>query len=464
MFCGKVFQTPSGQSYAYITETNRIVTLLPEWYGSIDSAQQENIVFQALEDTDEIIGSPLDAIEWPMTAEEYISRVNDSIPSVILEITQECTLRCEYCVYSGNYEKTRTHSDCHMTMDTVRRGLDFYAEHSKGHSHAQISFYGGEALIRFDIVQYAVEYARKIFDGRSLSFRISSNGTTLTDQVIDWLNINEDISVTVTINGFGHDTYRKFPTGESSLDIIMQNIRRIHNNYPDLWSRVDFLANISSLQELIDLRRFYMDQIGKPPLLITGILEYGGNEKIQSIIHITDTKEAIEEVHRLYCDNLDPYIKPYFHADIYEICLRPVGQRERICKETACCMPFMSNLFISANGKFGPCERVGAWSRCGDIDQGINIDNTLELLRTVLDIQNKRCRNCWCQRLCTICFKDFQAETDGGISLPEALCQEMRAGVEEALRLFCEMGERNPSTLEEIEKSVWEYEAKHCSL
>ena len=435
---GVIVQTSSGKNYAYITETNHIVTLESDWYHAIPIEQKEERVWQALCEAEEIIGQMPESFEWPLSEEEYEVKLKDNLSSIVLEITQECTLRCEYCIYSGNYKNVRTHSNCHMTQEMVKQSLDYYAEHSKQSQNIAISFYGGEALMRFDIVKYAVTYAKEIFLNKSLSFRISSNGTTLTQSIIEWLNENQDIEVVVTVNGFSHDRYRKFPNGEGSLETILKNLRGIRQHYPNLWNRIHFLANIVSLQELLELRRFYMEEIGKPPLLITGILEYGGNEQIKKITQVQDTVEVKEEVYRLYCDMQDSYLKPYFHTEMSEICKRPIGRREKVCQITACCMPFLSSLFVSADGKFGLCERVGVWKDCGDIYRGIDMAYIRRIKKEAVNLFQDRCANCWCQRLCTICFKDFETMENGGIMLPEIFCERMKENVKHTLRLFCE--------------------------
>lgn len=90
---------------------------------------------------------------------------------------------------------------------------------------------------------------------------------------------NEDVSVTVTLNGLPHDKYRKFPSGKGSLDAIGRNLSKIRKHCPGLWKRIGFIANVAPLKELLGLRAYYMEHIGKPPLLVTGILAYGCNEK-----------------------------------------------------------------------------------------------------------------------------------------------------------------------------------------
>ena len=440
---GVLFQTSSGQVYVYNTATNQIITLDSDWYCNISDVQRAERVFQIISDSGVPVGEIPDVINWPMNMQEYLSAVKHFIPSLILEVTQECTLRCGYCVYSGNYYNMRKHSNRYMNYEVIKRSLDFYAEHSRALSEVNISFYGGEALIRLDEVKYAVAYARRIFKDKSVHFHISSNGTTLTGSVTEWLNNNEDVGITVTLNGLSHDKYRRFPSGEGSLDVIERNLFKIRLCYPRLWKRMDFIANVASLRELLDLRTYYMEHIGKPPLLITGILAYGGNENIRRIINTTDAAQVVDEVHRLYFEEKDPYIVPYYDTDIAGIEDRAIGQRDKVCIETASCMPFTSSLFISAAGEFGVCEKAGACSRLGNIYQGINTDYICRMLEAVWKIMNRRCRECWCQRLCTICLKDFQISPQGEVSLPESLCLDMRESIKATLKMFCELGERN---------------------
>ena len=42
------------------------------------------------------------------------------VRQVVLQVTQQCNLRCAYCAYSGNYF-TREHCDKKMTFDTAKR-------------------------------------------------------------------------------------------------------------------------------------------------------------------------------------------------------------------------------------------------------------------------------------------------------------------------------------------------------
>lgn len=451
---GIVFCTPSGQNYAYIKASNHIVTLNNEWVASLDGQMKTKEVFDMLGSLGQLPAVAETNFVWPMNDRQYQEEMQNQLQGIVLEITQECTLRCEYCIYSGNYKNTRTHCSLYMTKETVKQALDFYKAHSTGRKEAHITLYGGEALIRFDVVQYAVAYAKALFADKDLSIRLSSNGTTLNDSVVAWLLENPEVAINITVNGDSHDKYRKFPDGTGSLDVIVRNIARIRDNHPDLWSRVNFLANIVTVQELLDLRKFYQHVIGKPPVMITGIIAEGGNETIQNILAEEDDETAKAIAKELYIQTMDPYIKPYYHGGVTSVCSRRVENQTETVTNSSCCMPFTECLYVSATGKLGMCEKVEFPSGFGNLEHGIDLHLAQKILDNAMAVFHEKCRQCWCQRLCEVCFKDFQIKEDGTLKLPDTVCLRMRKYVENAMVLFCEIAEKNPELIALI-KEQW---------
>ena len=47
-----------------------------------------------------------------------------------------------------------------------------------------IGFYGGEPLLEFPLLKKAVEYSEQQFEGKKLTFNITTNGTLLNDEMI----------------------------------------------------------------------------------------------------------------------------------------------------------------------------------------------------------------------------------------------------------------------------------------
>jgi len=451
---GIVFCTPSGQHYAYIKASNHIITLNNEWVASLNEKTKEQEIFDILEQMGQLSGPEVSKVVWPMSQRQYIDQMQNQLQAIVLEVTQECTLRCEYCIYSGNYEGSRTHSSICMTKETVKQALDFYKDHSTGKNEAHVTLYGGEALLRFEVVRYAVAYAKELFRNKKLSIRLSSNGTTLNDSVIAWLLENPEVAVNVTVNGNLHDTYRKFPDGTGSLDVILRNMHKIRDNHPGLWDRINFLANIVTVQELLDLRTFYQKRIGKPPVLITGIIAEGGNAVIQKILEEKDDAAAKAIAKDLYIQKTDPYVKPYYHGGVTSVCARRVEEQAETYINASCCMPFTECLYVSATGKLGICEKVECPSGFGNLESGVDLTLAQNLLDNALKVFNEKCKHCWCQRLCEVCYKDFQIKENGALELPDSVCLRTRRNIENAMGLFCEIAERNPEMIDAI-KEQW---------
>lgn len=62
-------------------------------------------------------------IEYPQgtNLEEIL---NNCMRIMTLQVTQNCNLRCKYCVYSGSYSN-RVHSNKRMSFETAKSAIDF---------------------------------------------------------------------------------------------------------------------------------------------------------------------------------------------------------------------------------------------------------------------------------------------------------------------------------------------------
>lgn len=436
------FKTESGTGYAYLCDTNQILTL--DKIDITNARFRKELIGQLYKDGI-ILEAEHPEICWPNTYDEYLHKIRFCIQSLVLEITQQCNLRCDYCIYSGNYSGVRTHQDKYMSDDIIKKSINYYFKHNIQSDTATISFYGGEALLDFDKICMAVEYARSInTENKPLKFFISSNGTTLTSKIISWLKNNEDVELTITLNGDQHDRYRHFQSGKGSLETILSSIRKIKTTAPDLWDRIDFLANIVTYSELIKLREFYKEHIEKPPALITGIYSQNGNNIINNIISQKENSQKHKKiVHNLYINQADPYIMPYYNFNIMEIFRRPIGYVADRLHRTSCCMPFTSALFVDSDGSFGICEKVGSDKYLGSISSGINENAVIEMMNSTKDMLNKHCRYCWAKRLCNACYQDFKRDANGNYSIVYEVCENIRKTIEEDLQIFCEIRERN---------------------
>ncbi|MCP5049043.1 MAG: radical SAM protein, partial [bacterium] len=145
--------------------------------------------------------------------------LNASVPAINLEVTQDCNLRCGYCIYHDHFKGKRNYSRESMSFDVAKKAIDFLKEHSFKSESVSMGFYGGEPLMRFPFIRDCVGYAKEIFNGKSLSYHITTNGTLITANVADFL-LSEGFSILVSLDGPEeiHNKYRKDVNGNGSFE------------------------------------------------------------------------------------------------------------------------------------------------------------------------------------------------------------------------------------------------------
>ena len=416
MMAGKLFQDISGRSCFYVTASNEIVIPDQRWLDSWPAAERETAVLREAGGED-IPGPPF---RWPMSREEYHAYLTAKIPRLTLEVTRRCTLRCDYCIYSGNYRYVRTHEALDMPLETAQQSIRVYASRSTGSASRLIRFYGGETFMNFPMIRDSVAYANRLCADKPLHYSISTNGTTLTDKVIEWLAQNRNVTVSITLNGPEHDQYRRFPSGEGSLTTIMNTIKHLWSRHPEVWEKqIHFIANITSDEVLPELRSFYLDKVGKMPSVITRIFPYGGNEIIQNMI---DRRNVHKPSALAYSQTGDAFLAARYRYGIEQIALRPIIKEGSFNIPVGCCMPFQGGIFVAANGTFGMCERTSPAVPFGDLDHGFCEDVLDAFLVDAISLFDQKCRFCWGRRLCDLCFSSFMDDRGLPDKIPEEVC------------------------------------------
>ena len=138
--------------------------------------------------------------------------------TLVLQITQNCNLRCSYCPYSQSSEKHRHHTNQNMSWETAKKAVDFYYDKSIDADTANISFYGGEPLLQFSLMKAVVAYSKKKFEGKKCVFSITTNATLLTKEIADFLITNE-FRLAISLDGDkeSNDRNRKFVSQKGSV-------------------------------------------------------------------------------------------------------------------------------------------------------------------------------------------------------------------------------------------------------
>lgn len=158
------------------------------------------------------------------------------VVSIALLVAQECNMSCVYCYgQGGGYGEGGM-----MSEETAFKAVDWLMENSKKAERVNVSFFGGEPLLNFPLIQKVVEYAKDAAHGKgkTVTFSITTNATLFTDDIISFMS-REKIFPLVSFDG-PHEIQnrqRPFKDGGGSYDTVRANIRKLLDVYPQLAAR-----------------------------------------------------------------------------------------------------------------------------------------------------------------------------------------------------------------------------------
>lgn len=111
-------------------------------------------------------------------------------------LTHDCPLRCKYCYAGRKYRHA-------MTKETAGRAIDIvFAEAVRLGRGADLSFFGGEPLMEWELLQWCYDYAREHADSLPVPprFGITTNGILLSPEKLAWM-AERDFLIGLSIDG-----------------------------------------------------------------------------------------------------------------------------------------------------------------------------------------------------------------------------------------------------------------------
>lgn len=119
-----------------------------------------------------------------------------------LMVTHSCNLNCVYC-----FEKYKELGARLMPFETAKEILlkefDMFEKMDREpNERLAIEFFGGEPLINFKLIKQIYEWVSGLDLSFPLMFQTTTNGTLLTDSVVEWFTqVKNDFRVVVSIDG-----------------------------------------------------------------------------------------------------------------------------------------------------------------------------------------------------------------------------------------------------------------------
>lgn len=445
-----VFKTPYN-NYLYDRNSNEIVTISSEEYGNIESGNPlTEEEYMNMREKGIILENYLKYIEQPESKllDCFCER---KVNFLTLQITQQCNLRCNYCVYSGGYQN-RMHSNRVMSEKVAKKSIDFLAEHSIDSTKVHIGFYGGEPLLQFPLIKVCVAYAEQRLAGKNISYGLTTNATLLTREMVTFF-AKHKVMLNISLDGDkeSHDKNRKFANSEKgSFDLVQEKLFMIFHDFPAYYPMLSFNVVIDPTQPFQNLCDFFRtNELFRNSTISAGMIneqyayekstmseafkEEYGYELFKIFLYKLKRLEK-EDVSNLFEGYLGD-IKKWENRSFY-----PLGETEH---PSGPCIPGIQRLFVDVNGGFYPCEKVDEESdvmKIGSVDEGFHIEKVMKIWN-IGQLTSDECKDCWALRMCTACAAVADDRDSFSKEKKLAACQKIKEGIQQMLKIYCMLKE-----------------------
>jgi len=384
-------------------------------------------------------------IEDIEVSETIIQSKVKNLSQITFEVTQECNLECKYCAYSSQrYFYQRTPSAQSLSFETGRKVLNYIKKIIDGRSNREfaIGFYGGEPLLKYQLIKQMVTYAKNIFKDWELLFTMTTNGTLLTEEIIRFL-IDHSFYLHVSLDGpeENHDAKRVFSNGNGSFQQVMKNLNKIKEINEEYFKKIFLNPTISkdlSFEKTVDFFR-YNELVKRLPQRYSYVSEKD-NDYYRHFPF--DQQTFRQSVRNFYESVLEKKRKK---IELLPIEFNRIDQREKLDSylknkhflTTAGTCFFDNRLFIDAYGRFHICEKVNQSNPIGSAESGYNFSRMKQILKEFSEVIKAHCLECDVNCFCERCFATFAK--DGRFEMDHEYCKNRKKILENMLNDFIQL-------------------------
>ncbi len=317
----------------------------------------------------------------------------ENLKSLCLLVSQTCNMKCDYCfVDEGSYGKENRL----MTSKVAKDSIDFLIKNSKN-KNIEIDFFGGEPLLNWEVIKetiiYGLNESKK--NNKNLRFSLTTNGTLLTDDKINFLNENK-ISLIISLDGPKevNDKFRKFKNGNGSFDFIYPKVNNlIKKRDSGYYIRGTFTEETKSIFNSAK----YLFENGFQNISLEPVV-------IEEVNPLKIKKESLKKIKKEY-EKLGEYIfnerKKGNNLNFYHF-LISLDEGPCLGKMSFGCGAGVEYLAVDSTGDLYPCHFLTEFDefKMGNIYTGID-ENLKKYFMNLNDLSKKpKCSNCWAKYLC----------------------------------------------------------------
>ena len=465
--CNNPFVIPFtmiGKSFLFDVNTNSVVNISMDLYNLLNTYRNLSVC-ELKERTSAELSEEIDRLlfdgylksnrvkEIEHVATPYIdSYVNNYLSKIVLQVTRACNMRCRYCGFTSDSGFDRNHGSEKMAWNTAKKAIDFLRSHSELRDHVEVSFYGGEPFLNFELIRKAVEYSEKVFAGKKLVFRVTTNGTVINDEIIDFVN-KHNLFVCFSIDGprnFHHKNRRYAKNGLGTFDDAIRNLNKMVARVNDYKIKISINSVIDPEENYHEYENFFNNEPAFDGIeIISNALD---STLLSEDIYLSSDAQLNNELEKLnfYLNLMSTKfseIKSNLNSfnDLFEL----VHSFDRMSElsnkghHDGPCFPGYSNLLITVDGSILPCEKSSELATCmyiGTLEDGFDYDKINTMLN-IGKISEQYCSECPIIRHCKMCAKDINDFNTFDPKLKAIKCREQHSAFNLKLKKYVLLNE-----------------------
>jgi uncharacterized protein len=454
--------------FLYLVESGGIVDLTPPAAAAFAlirdrAATREDIVAalagkgyapdevrEALDELDQF-GAILDRAPVPAMLQEPAE--NFPLQTMVLNLTNQCNLSCGYC-YEFGEDKVATPEGKpkFMSWEIARSAVDRLFIDSAGRQSIHVTFFGGETLMNFPLLERVVAYANEKAgaEGRSIDYSLTTNGTLLSSRIIQFLADN-NVGVTVSIDGPKemNDKLRVFANGKGSYEIIAPKVKELlatHKTRP-IAARVTLTAQV---RDVVAIFRHLRDEMGFHEV---GFAPVTTSPQRLYAIEPSGLDQVLEQFRQLAYEYRDCALRNELHG--FSNVSDTLNELHQGINKSHPCGAGLGLVGVGPSGDISPCHRFvdSDTHKLGHVDTGIDRAVQKDFLKRG-HIQSKYdCHTCWARPLCAGGCHHEAFVRYGDTGHPNLhYCDWIRGWTDLCLEIYGEIAVRNPAFLSHFDR------------
>ena len=165
--------------------------------------------------------------------------------AAMIELLPVCNLSCKVCYIKMTLDEIKAIGKHILTFDEWK----YYIDGIVAMGVVKVTFTGGECTIHPDFVQIYI-YAYK----KGLEISIISNGSNITDNIIELFKNYPPFCVNVTIYGSSEDTYEEFCGNRDAYRRVYEGVNKLVE--AKIRVRLQFTAGKENIDDLLEVCEF----------------------------------------------------------------------------------------------------------------------------------------------------------------------------------------------------------------